>query len=62
MCPTRNLNKYKSAINISMCPTGDLNKYKFVISISTCISLLYEFINNFDICYCTLLSLYANWK
>ena len=50
--PTGDLNKYKSAISISMCPTGDLNKYKFVIRISTRISLLYEFMNNSDICYC----------
>ena len=46
------LNKYKSAISISMCPTGDLNKYKFVISISNRISLLFEFMNNSDIYYC----------
>ena len=52
MCPTRDLNKYKSAISTSMCPTGDLNKYKFAISTSMCISLLYEFVNNYDICYC----------
>ena len=51
MCHTGDLNKYNSAISISMCPTGDLKKYKFVISTSTCISLLYEFMNNFDICY-----------
>ena len=31
---------------------GDLNKYKSVISTSICTSLLYEFMNNFDICYC----------
>ena len=62
MCPTGDPNKYKSAISTSMCPTrdpnkyksaiGDLNKYKSVISTSMCISLLYEFMNNSDICYC----------
>ena len=51
MCPTGNLNKYKFAISTSMCHTGDMNKYKFVISTSTCISLLYEFLNNYVICY-----------
>ena len=35
----------------SVTPTGDLNKYKSAISISMCISLLYEFMNNYDICY-----------
>ena len=35
-----------------MCPTKDLNKYKFSISISMCISLLYEFMKNYDIFYC----------
>ena len=52
VCPTGDLNKYKSAISTSMCPTGNLNKYKFDISISMCISLLYEFMKNYDICYC----------
>ena len=52
ICPTGDLNKYKSAISTSMCPTGDLNKYKSAISLSICISLLYEFIKNYDICYC----------
>ena len=36
----------------SITPTGDLNKYKSAISASMCISLLYEFMNNSDICYC----------
>ena len=31
---------------------GDLNKYKPAISTSMCISLLYEFMENYDICYC----------
>ena len=35
----------------SVTPTGNLNKYKSVISISMFISLLYEFMNNSDICY-----------
>ena len=52
MCPTEDLNKYKSAISTSMCPTGDLNKYKSAISTSMCISLLYEFMKNYYICYC----------
>ena len=52
MCPTEDLNKYKSAISTSMCPTGDLNKYKSAISTSMCISLLYEFMKKYDICYC----------
>ena len=34
--PTRELNKYKSAISTSMCPTGELNKYKSAISTSMC--------------------------
>ena len=49
------LNKYKSAISISISfvtPTGDLNKYKSTISTSMCISLSYEFMKNSDICYC----------
>ena len=50
--PTGALNKYKSAISTSMCHTGDLNKYKSAISISMCISLLYEFMKKFYICYC----------
>ena len=49
--PTRELNKYKYAISTSMCPTGNLNKYKFAISTSICISLLYEFMKTYDICY-----------
>ena len=40
--------KYKSVISTNMYPTGDLNKYKFVISTSICISLLYEFMKNYD--------------
>ena len=36
----------------SVTPTGDLDKYKSAISISMCISLLYEFMKKFDICYC----------
>ena len=36
----------------SVTPPGDLNKYKSAISTSKCISLLYEFLNNYDICYC----------
>ena len=52
MYPTGDLNKYKFAISTSMCPTGDLNKYKSAISISMCISLLYEFMKKFYICYC----------
>ena len=31
--------------------TGDLNKYNSAISTSMCIRLLYEFMNNYDICY-----------
>ena len=50
--PTGDLNKYKSVISTSMCPTRDLNKYKSTISTSICISLLYEFMKNYDICYC----------
>ena len=50
--------KYKSdkSISISISSvthTGDLNKPKFAISTSMCISLLYEFVKNYDICYCT---------
>ena len=33
----------------SVTPTGDLNKYKSAISTGMCISLLYEFMKNFDI-------------
>ena len=33
-------------------PTGDPNKYKSAISTSMCISLLYEFMKNYDIFYC----------
>ena len=36
----------------SVTPTGDMNKYKSAISTSRCISLLYEFMENSDICYC----------
>ena len=53
--PTRDLNKCKSAVSTSISsvtPTRDLNKYKFAISTSMCISLLYEFMKNYDICYC----------
>ena len=48
------LYKYKlcSTSIRSVTPTGDLNRYKSAISTSMCISLLYEFIKNFDICYC----------
>ena len=52
MCPTGDLNKYKSVISTSMCPTGDLNKYKFAISTNMCISVLYELMKNSNICYC----------
>ena len=52
MCPTGDLNKYKSTISTSMCPMGDLNKYKSAISTSRCVNFLYEFMNNYDICYC----------
>ena len=55
--PTGEPNKYKSAISTSMCPTGDLNKYKSAISTSMCVSLLYEFMNNYDICYCISVSI-----
>ena len=53
MCPTGDLNKYKSVISTSMCPTGDLNKYESVISTSRHISLLYEFMINSHIWYYT---------
>ena len=46
-------NKYANSISISISsvtPTGDMNKHKFVISTSRCISLLYEFMINFDVC------------
>ena len=56
MCPTGDLNKYKSSISVSMCHMGDLNKYKPAISTSMCISLLYEFIKIYDICYCISVS------
>ena len=36
----------------SVTHTGDLNKYMSAISTSMCISLLYEFMKNYDICYC----------
>ena len=51
MCPMGDVNKYKSAISTSMCPTRDLNEYKYAISTSMCISLLYEFMKFFCICY-----------
>ena len=51
--PTGDLNKHNCAISTSICPTGDLNKYKSVISTSRHISLLYEFMINSNICYCT---------
>ena len=51
--PTGDLNKCKSAISTSICPTGDLNKYKSVICTSRHISLLYEFMINSNIYYCT---------
>ena len=53
--PTGDLNKYKSAISTSISsvtPMGDLNKYKSAISTNMCINLLYEFMKNYDICYC----------
>ena len=50
--PMGELNKYKYVTSTSMCPTRDMNKYKSVISISMGISLLYEFMNIYDICYC----------
>ena len=48
-------NKSAKSISISISissitPTGDMNKHKFVISTSRCISLLYEFMINFDVC------------
>ena len=49
---TGDLNKYKSVISTSICPTRYLNKYKSTISTSMCISLLYEFMKNYDIFYC----------
>ena len=50
--PMGDLNKYKSAISKNMCPTEDMNKYKSTIGTNMCISLLYELMENFDICYC----------
>ena len=53
--PTRDPNKYKSAISTSICyvtPTRDMNKYKSAMTTSMCINLLYEFMINSDICYC----------
>ena len=47
------LNKHNFSTSTSICPTGDLNKYKSVISTSRQISLLYEFMINSNICYCT---------
>ena len=52
---TGDLNKYNFSIGKStsfVTPTGDSNNYKSAISTSICKSLLYEFMNNFDICYC----------
>ena len=42
----------KSISISSVTPTGDLNKPKSAISTSMCISLLYDFVKNYDICYC----------
>ena len=50
------MNKHKSVISTSICPMGDLNKYKFAISTSRCISLLYEFMQNYDICHYYMLT------
>ena len=36
----------------SVTPTRDLNKYKSTVSTRMCISLLYELMRNYDICYC----------
>ena len=47
------MNKHNFAISTSICPKGDLNKYKSVISTSRHISLLYKFMINSNICYCT---------
>ena len=55
------MNKYKFAISTSMCPTGDLNKYKSAISTRMCISLLYEFMKNYDICYCISVTVICLW-
>ena len=41
---------------ISVTLTEDLNKYKSAISTSMCISLLYEFMKNFDIYYYYMLT------
>ena len=41
----------RTSIN-SVTSMGDLNKYKSAISTSMCISLLYESMQNYDICYC----------
>ena len=48
----RNTYKYLRTSISFITPIGDLNMYKFAISTSMCISLLYEFMKNFDICYC----------
>ena len=40
----------------SVTLTEDLNKYKSAISTSMCISLLYEFMKNFDIYYYYMLT------
>ena len=59
--PTGDLNKYKYKfcstngyfrISVSwVTPTRDLNKYKFAINTSSSISLLCEFMINYDIYY-----------
>ena len=41
----------------SVTPTGDLNKHKSAISKSRRISLLHEFMINYDICYDYLLTI-----
>ena len=54
------LYKYKSAKSIIISfvtPKGDLNKYKFAINTRRHISLLSEFMINYDICYCYLLTI-----
>ena len=43
----------------SVTSTRDLDKYKSVISTSMRISLLYEFMKNYDIYYCIFVTLYA---
>ena len=51
------MNKHKSTISTSMYPTGKLNKYKFATSTSNRVSLLYEFMKNYDILYCYMISI-----